>query len=64
MLAGVAYGIWWPLDHELGRRFVAQVVSLGLALAGGAAVYVLVCRLLRVDELRALRLLRRRPATP
>ena len=36
----------------------------GLALAGGAAAYVLVCRLLRVDELRALRLLRRRPATP
>ena len=59
VLAGVAYGIWWPLDHELGRRFVAQVVSLGLALAGGAAVYVLVCRLLRVDELRALYLLRR-----
>src|SRR6185312_4213736 len=23
VLAGVAYGIWWPLDHELGRRFVA-----------------------------------------
>ena len=61
VLAGVAYGIWWPLDHELGRRFVAQVMSLGLALAGGAAVYVLVCRLLRVDELNALRLLRRHP---
>ena len=60
VLAGVAYGVWWPLDHELGRRFVAQVVSLGLALVAGAAVYFLVCRLLRVDELRALRLLRRR----
>jgi putative peptidoglycan lipid II flippase len=60
VLAGVAYGVWWPLDHELGRRFVAQVVSLGLALAAGAAVYFLVCRLLRVDELRALRFLRRR----
>jgi len=28
VLAGVAYGVWWPLDHEVGRRFVAQVVSL------------------------------------
>jgi putative peptidoglycan lipid II flippase len=63
VLAGVAYGIWWPLDHELGRRFVAQLVSLGLALAVGGAAYYLVCRLLRVDELRALRLLRRRSAT-
>jgi putative peptidoglycan lipid II flippase len=60
ILGGIAYAVWWPLDHELGHRFVAQVVSLGLALAIGAAVYLLVCRLLRVQELRALRLLRRR----
>jgi multisubunit Na+/H+ antiporter MnhB subunit len=60
ILGGIAYAVWWPLDHELGHRFVAQVVSLGLALAVGAAVYLLVCRLLRVQELRALRLLRRR----
>jgi putative peptidoglycan lipid II flippase len=59
ILGGIAYAVWWPLDHELGHRFVAQVVSLGLALAVGAAVYLLVCRLLRVQELRALRLLRR-----
>jgi putative peptidoglycan lipid II flippase len=62
VLAGVAYGVWWALDHELGRRFLAQVVSLGLALAVGGAVYVAVCRLLRVDELNALRLLRRQPS--
>src|SRR5581483_236797 len=59
LLAGVAYGVWWPLDDALGRRFGAQVVSLGLALAAGAAVYLLACRALRVEELRALRLLRR-----
>jgi putative peptidoglycan lipid II flippase len=62
LLGGVAFGIWWPLDHELGHRFVAQVVSLGLALAGGAGVYLLTCRLLDVRELRALRVLRRRRA--
>jgi putative peptidoglycan lipid II flippase len=60
LLGGVAFGIWWPLDHELGHRFVAQVLSLGLALAAGAGVYLLTCRLLDVRELRALRVLRRR----
>jgi putative peptidoglycan lipid II flippase len=59
LLGAVAYGVWRPLDDALGHRFVAQVVSLGLALVVGAAVYVLACRLLRVQELRALRLLRR-----
>jgi putative peptidoglycan lipid II flippase len=59
LLAAVAYGVWRPLDDALGHRFVAQVVSLGLALVVGAAVYLLACRLLRVQELRALRLLRR-----
>jgi putative peptidoglycan lipid II flippase len=58
VLGAVAYGIWRPLDEALGHRFVAQAVSLGVALAVGAAVYVLVCRLLRVRELDALRLLR------
>jgi putative peptidoglycan lipid II flippase len=62
VLGGVAYGVWWPLDDALGHRFVAQVVSLGLALIAGAAAYLLTCRLLRVQELRTLRLLRRRGA--
>jgi putative peptidoglycan lipid II flippase len=59
VLAGVAYGVWWPLDHQLGQRFVAQAVSLGAALAVGAAVYLGLCKLLHVEELGALRLLRR-----
>jgi putative peptidoglycan lipid II flippase len=63
LLGGVAFGIWWPLDQELGHRFAAQAVSLGLALAVGAAFYLGMCRLLRVEELRALRLLRRRAET-
>ena len=62
VLAGVAYGVWRGLDEALGRRFVAQVVSLGLALLVGGAVYLGLCRLLGVKELEALRLLRRRRA--
>jgi putative peptidoglycan lipid II flippase len=62
VLGGVAYGVWRLLDDGLGHRFGAQVVSLGLGLGVGAAAYLLVCRLLRVEELRALRLLRGRRA--
>ncbi len=59
VLGAVGYGSWRALDDALGHRFVAQVASLGVALTAGAAAYLLMCRLLRVQELRALRLLRR-----
>jgi putative peptidoglycan lipid II flippase len=54
LLAGVAYGVWEPLDAALGRSFGAQVVSLGLALAASGAIYVGACRVLRVRELETL----------
>ena len=47
---------------ELGRSLGAQVVSLGLAIAGGVVAYALACRTLNVHELRALLSLRRRSA--
>ncbi len=60
-LAGVSYGVWNALDDALGRDLIAQIVSLGTALAAGGLVYVGVARLLRVAELdQILRLLRRR----
>jgi putative peptidoglycan lipid II flippase len=62
LLAGACYGVWRPLDDALGRSFGAQVVSLGLALAVGGAVYLTACRLLGVRELQALLSLRRRRA--
>ena len=40
LVAPVAYAIWRPLDSALGRSFPAQVVSLGLALAAAAGVYL------------------------
>jgi putative peptidoglycan lipid II flippase len=63
-LAGVCYGIWWPLDRALDRSLGAQILSLGTALAGGGAAYVLAARLLGVRELSALRFLRARLRTP
>jgi putative peptidoglycan lipid II flippase len=53
-VALVAYVLWEPLDSWLGRSLGAQVVSLGVALAGSIAVYVAACRLLRVRELDAV----------
>src|SRR6266508_3365041 len=35
--AAAAFGVWWALDHELGRSLAAQIVSLVLGLAAAAA---------------------------
>jgi putative peptidoglycan lipid II flippase len=49
-LAGSAYGVWSLLDDALGRGLGGQIVSLGVALAVGAAVYGIAITLLRVPE--------------
>jgi putative peptidoglycan lipid II flippase len=59
-LAVVSYGIWRALDEALGRSLAAQIVSLGVALAAGGAVYLLACRALRVREMATLLSLRTR----
>jgi putative peptidoglycan lipid II flippase len=60
VLGAVGYGTWRGLDTALGRSFAAQVVSLGVALAAGLAVYLAACRALRVREIEALLSLRAR----
>jgi putative peptidoglycan lipid II flippase len=62
VVAVVSYGVWRGLDTELGRSVGAQIVSLGLAIAGAVVAYALACRTLNVHELRALLSLRRRGA--
>jgi putative peptidoglycan lipid II flippase len=60
LLAGVSYLVWYGLDQQLGRDTIAQIVSLGVALAAGAAVYLGAVLALRVPEARQiLRLVRR-----
>jgi putative peptidoglycan lipid II flippase len=56
-LSGVAYGVWWVLDHELGRALWAQCVSVGLAIVSGSAVYAAGVWILRVPEARQIRAL-------
>jgi putative peptidoglycan lipid II flippase len=65
VLGGVAYVTWWALDEALGRSFAAQLVSVGVALALGAAAYTAIVLALRVPEARQiLDLLTRRLRQP
>ena len=60
-LAGVSYMVWDVLDEVLGRGLGGQIVSLGVGLGAGLAVYLSVAKLLRVAELEQMsRLLLRR----
>jgi putative peptidoglycan lipid II flippase len=60
LLAGISYLVWYFLDDALGRGTIAQIASLGTALAAGAAAYFGAIFALRVPEgEQILRLLRR-----
>jgi putative peptidoglycan lipid II flippase len=59
-LAGAAFVVWDGIDHEVGRSFGGQLVSVGVALTIGAVVYLAACRALQVRELDALLALRTR----
>ena len=60
LLGVTSYAVWRGLDEAFGRSFLAQLVSLGLALVAGGAVYLAACRALRVRELATLLSLRGR----
>jgi hypothetical protein len=67
VLAAVSFGIWKGLDALLGTSLVAQLVSVGVAIAVGCAVYARVVLAMRIPEARQIQALvmgrlRRRPA--
>ena len=64
-LAGAAYGVWYGLDAELGRSFVAQAVSVLSAITAGVVTYAAAVWVLRVPEARQIRrlLMSRRAAS-
>ncbi len=43
--------MWWPLDQILGRSLLAQIVSVGLALAAGGAAYLAAGRILQLSDM-------------
>jgi putative peptidoglycan lipid II flippase len=46
----VSYGVWYGLDQALGRALIAQVISIGCAMAAGTAVYIAAVLALHVPE--------------
>jgi putative peptidoglycan lipid II flippase len=64
LAAGLAFATWYGLDTALGDGLVGQLVSLGVALAVGGAVYLGAARVLGLRELEALLLLRSRRDDP
>ena len=59
LLAAVAFGVWWGLDELLGRALLAQVASVGTALAAGTAVYVAAVLAFGIPEARQIQQLLR-----
>ena len=58
LAGGIAIVLWHAIDSGVGRSFPGQLVSLGVALGAAALAYLGACRLLQVEELRALSALR------
>lgn len=54
LLAGVSWLIWEQLDGALGRGLGGQIISLGIALLAGAAVYLGAVLAMRVPEAKQL----------
>ena len=54
LLAGVSWGVWDVLDGAVGRGTAGQIVSLGVGLAAGAAVYLGAVLAMRVPEVKQL----------
>jgi len=57
LLGLVSYGVWRGLDEALGRSLLAQIVSVGAALAAGVAVYVGAVLAFRIPEAHQIRAL-------
>ena len=55
---GVGRILWRAIDSGIGHSLPAQVVSLGVALGSATVAYLISCRLLQVEELRAISALR------
>ena len=50
----LTYGTWWLLDDVLGRSLIAQIVTVGAAIAGGFATYLGLTLLARIPEAQGM----------
>ena len=61
--AAAAFGAWYGLDETFGRALGAQILAVGAGVAAGAAAFLVLARILRIEELDALASLVRRSRT-
>jgi putative peptidoglycan lipid II flippase len=54
ILAGVSWAIWKGLDTALGVSLLAQLVSVGVALTVGSALYAKLVLVMRIPEARQI----------
>jgi putative peptidoglycan lipid II flippase len=54
LLAAISWVIWYGLDHLLGRSLPAQIISVGLAISIGIAVYAKATLSMRIPEARQI----------
>ncbi len=57
VLAAVSYGAWYGLDELLGESLVAQITSVGVAVALGLGVYAAIVWAMRIPEVAQIRAL-------
>ena len=50
----VTWATWAVLDDVLGRAFLAQAISVGVAIAVGLAAYAALVRAMELDEARQI----------
>jgi putative peptidoglycan lipid II flippase len=54
ILAAISWAAWKGLDAALGRSLVAQLISVGVAIGLGVAVYARVVLAMRIPEARQI----------
>jgi putative peptidoglycan lipid II flippase len=54
IVTAVGYLLWKGLDSVLGASLVAQIISMGVAIAGAAALYARLVLLMRIPEARQI----------
>jgi putative peptidoglycan lipid II flippase len=54
IMAAAAWGVWLGIDRALGRSLAAQILSVGIALLVGCALYAKIALTMRIPEARQI----------
>jgi putative peptidoglycan lipid II flippase len=54
IVTAVGYLLWKGLDSVLGASLIAQIISMGVAIVGAAALYARLVLVMRIPEARQI----------